>query len=68
VPQDYAETKRWYEKAEAAGSSLATVLLGDLYRDGRGVTKSLVDARSLYEKARAAGAPDAQGRLDALPK
>ena len=66
VTQDYAEAKRWYEKAAAAGHSGAMVNLGDVYRYGRGVTKSVADARTWYQKATAAGSPDAQKRLDAL--
>jgi TPR repeat protein len=41
--------------------------LGDLYRDGLGVTKSVADARNWYQKAAAAGNTDAKGRLAALP-
>jgi uncharacterized protein len=67
VPQDYAEAKRWYEIAAAAGNSNAMIGLGDLYRDGRGVTKSVADARAWYQKAAAAGSPQAQSRLSALP-
>jgi TPR repeat protein len=67
VTQDYAEAKRWYEKAAAAGLGMAMRNLGDMYRDGLGVTKSVADARIWYQKAMAAGNADAKGRLDNLP-
>jgi TPR repeat protein len=68
VTKDYAEAKRWFEKAAAAGNVNGMINLGDTYRDGLGVTKSVADARSWYQKAAAAGSSDAQSRFVALEK
>src|ERR1700728_3907230 len=35
--QDYAEARRWYEKAAAAGETQAMMQLGFLYGNGNGV-------------------------------
>jgi TPR repeat protein len=45
VTLDYAEAKRWYEKAVAAGNSQAMTNIGDFYRNGYGVTQDLAEAK-----------------------
>ena len=65
--RDYSNAKRLFESAAAKGAPAAMIYLGDLYRDGLGVTKSIVDARTWYQKAQAAGSADAEDRLAKLP-
>jgi TPR repeat protein len=60
--QDYAEARRWYEKAAAAGNAAAMTNLGWLYDNGQGVPQDYVAARHWYEKAAAAGG--AQGMVN----
>jgi TPR repeat protein len=55
VTQDYAEAKRWYEKAAAAGNSAAMNNIGYVYAQGKGVTQDHAKAKRWYEKAAAAG-------------
>jgi hypothetical protein len=50
-PQDYAEARRWYEKAASLGHWPAMVGLGRLYERGLGVTKDAAEARAWYQKA-----------------
>ena len=52
--QDYAEAKRWYEKAAAAGD-LVAMNIGMFYRNGNGVTQDYAEAKRWYEKAATAG-------------
>jgi TPR repeat protein len=68
VTPSYAQAKSWFEQAARLGDSSAMIQLGDQYKDGLGVTKSVAEARKWYQKAADAGSPDAQRRLDALPK
>jgi TPR repeat protein len=51
--QDYAEAIRNFQKAEAAGSPLARVYLGQMSFDGRGVPKDLAKADEWCDKAKA---------------
>jgi TPR repeat protein len=53
--QDYAEAKRWYEKAAAAGDLVAMNNIGMFYRNGNGVTQDYAEAKRWYEKAATAG-------------
>ncbi len=50
--QDYAETIRSFQKAEAAGSPFARVYLGQMSFDGRGVPKDLAKADEWCDKAK----------------
>ena len=65
--QGYVQAKSWFEKAATAGDLDVMIQLGDLYRDGLGVTKSVADALTWYQKAAAAGNADAKNCLAALP-
>jgi TPR repeat protein len=55
---DY-HAKNWYEKAAALGYAEAIRNLGNLYREGRGVTANAETALVLYEMAARAGFVDA---------
>jgi len=66
VEQDYAEAKKWFEKAAAQGYAPAQYRLGTLYEGGLGVSKSLEKAKGWFEKAAQSGDAEAQGRLGYL--
>ena len=66
VQQDYAEAKRWYEKAAAAGLSNAMFMIGFLYDTGKGVRQDYSEAKRWYEKAAAAGMIEATFAIGAL--
>ena len=53
-----------YPKCKFAGPAMRN--LGDLYRDGKGVPKSIADARNWYDRAAAAGDAAAKERLTNL--
>jgi TPR repeat protein len=53
--EDYAEARRWYEKAAAAGEAQGMINLGSLYEAGNGVPQDYAAARRWYEKAAATG-------------
>jgi hypothetical protein len=55
VARDYAEARRWFEKAANLGDAGAMNELGLLYYHGRGVSRSYREARSWFEKSAAAG-------------
>ena len=55
VPKDFAESRKWFEKAAAAGNTVAMNSLGNIYHYGNGVPKDFAEARKWYEKAAAAG-------------
>jgi uncharacterized protein len=68
VLQDYAEAKRWYEKAAAAGEPTAMINIGGLYQHGMGVRQDYAEAKRWYEKAAASGSVDAKDLLAKLPR
>jgi hypothetical protein len=51
VERDYAEARRWYEKAAGLGDWPAMMSLGRLYDRGLGVPKDAAQARAWYQKA-----------------
>jgi tetratricopeptide (TPR) repeat protein len=55
--KDYAEARRHYEKAAAAGYAMAMNNIGALYEGGSGVAKNYDEAARWYGKAAAAGEP-----------
>lgn len=55
-PQDFGEAKRWFESAHERGAYTATVLLGSLYEEGKGVAVDMLKAIGLYEVAAQRGA------------
>jgi TPR repeat protein len=68
VARNYAEARRWYEKAAAAGDADAMNSIGVLYHNGQGVPRDLRAARQWYEKALAAGNELARENLAALDR
>jgi len=66
--KDYDQAKYWYTMAANRGNAVAMSNLGGLYQAGRGVPIDYIQARQWYEKAASAGDPDAQGRIQRLPK
>jgi len=61
--KNYEKARELYERADALGHALATNNLANLYENGSGVERNLVDAHRLYEKAARAGAPLAMSNL-----
>ena len=55
VTKDYTQAKAWYEKSANLGRTFGMMRLGELYQQGLGVPKDLVQARKYYEMAQAAG-------------
>jgi uncharacterized caspase-like protein len=55
--KDYAEARRLYEKAAAAGYTIAMNNIGALYEGGAGVARNYDEAARWYAKAAAAGEP-----------
>ena len=68
VVQDYAQARRWFEKAAASGSADAMNNLGYIYERGQGVAQDDNQARRWYEKAAAGGNASAKASLEKLPK
>ena len=61
VPQDEAESVRWYRLAADQGYPDAQLMLGGMYADGRGVPKDYAEAVRWYRAAAEQG--DASGQL-----
>ena len=61
VPQDFAEARRWWEKAAEQGHAKAQVSLGEMYAIGRGVPQDYAEARRWYGKAAGATEEKAAG-------
>ena len=55
-PQDYAEARRWLERAHEKGAFTATYILGTMYEEGKGVSVDVMKAIEMYERAAARGA------------
>ncbi|MCR5259241.1 MAG: sel1 repeat family protein [Desulfovibrio sp.] len=66
VPQDYAEARRWLEKAALQGHAKAQCSLGILYYKGQGVRQNYAEAHRWLEKAAAQGLAVAQYNLGAM--
>src|SRR5689334_3259549 len=52
---DYPAAAYWYREASDRGQPEASFVLGQLYRDGRGMTPDSVAALALFRKAAMAG-------------
>ncbi len=61
--QSYERAAELYQQAAAQGYAPAQAALGDLYRDGRGVSQSFEQAAELYKQATAQGHAGAQVNL-----
>jgi Caspase domain/Sel1 repeat len=57
--KDYAEARRLYDKAAAAGYAMAMNNIGAIYEGGDGVPRNYAEAARWYGKAVAAGEPTA---------
>lgn len=66
-PPDLEAAAGWLTLASAAHHPVAEFELGELYEQGRGVTKNVEFARELFEDAAARGVPGAKEHLDGLP-
>lgn len=60
---DYAEAIAWYRQAADKGNVKAMVEIGDMYMEGKGVTKSESKAREWYQKSVDAGYDGAADQL-----
>ncbi len=63
VPQNYAQARRWLEKAADLGDVAGQFWLGRLYDLGRGVAQDYAQSAKWYEKAAAQGHASAQNWL-----
>jgi tetratricopeptide (TPR) repeat protein len=61
--KDYAEARRRYDQAAAAGYAMALNNIGGLYEGGMGVPKNYAEAARWYQKAVDAGEPVAMADL-----
>jgi hypothetical protein len=66
VPQDYAKSKVWMEKAAIKGNADAQYSLGLIYGSGKGVAKDFDKAAAWIQKAAAQGHPEAQRAVKEL--
>jgi len=66
VPQDYAEARRWFQKAATAESHAAMNHLGVMHAEGLGVARDDSKARLWFEKAAAYGNDEAMYNLGNL--
>jgi TPR repeat protein len=55
-PQDFSEAKLWLERAHEKGAFTATVILGTMYEEGRGIPVNIPKAIELYKLAVEQGA------------
>lgn len=63
VPQDLAETAKWYRKAADQGHPAAQYNLGVMYHEGEGVPQDFTEAARWFRKAADQGMADAQYNL-----
>jgi len=66
VPQDYAETTKWFLKAAEQGEAVAQYNLGVMYDTGKGVPQDYAEARKWYLKAAEQGYISAQNNLGVM--
>ena len=67
-PEDYGQTRQWYEKAAAAGNATAMNGLGAVYEKGLDVPKDYTQAHKWYEMSAQRGNDDAKKNLERLNK
>jgi len=63
---DYGSALRWYEFAAINGRRAGQLALGDLYRDGKGVSQDLVSAHMWYGIAALYGSGTAEQKRDQI--
>jgi tetratricopeptide (TPR) repeat protein len=61
--KDYAEARRFYDRAAGGGYAMAINNIGGIYEGGEGVAKNYAEAVRWYSKAVAAGEPIAMVNL-----
>lgn len=66
VPQDYAESVKWFRLAADQGKADAQYYLGNMYRNGNGVPQDEAEAVIWYTKAAEQGKSAAQNSLGEL--
>jgi TPR repeat protein len=66
VPQDYAETVKWWRRAAEQGNIRAQPSLGNMYRNGVGVPQNYAEALRWYRLAAEQGNADAQFALGVM--
>ena len=66
VPQDYAESMRWYRKAADQGHAPAQINLGNMYSLGQGVPRDDGEAVRWYRKAADQGHANALALLGVM--
>ncbi len=66
MPQDYAEAGKWYRLAAEQGDEIAQWYVGNLYRNGQGVTQDFATAAEWYRKSAMQGYAFAQDFLGDL--
>jgi localization factor PodJL len=66
LAKDYAEARRWYERAAANGQSAAMYNLGIAYYEGLGGAKNVTAAAQWFRRAADLGHNDAQYNLAGL--
>ena len=66
VPQDYAESVRWFRAAAEQGDQRAQVNLGYMYRDGLGIPQDLAKSVRWYRMAAEQGHASAQNALGVM--
>ncbi len=68
IPQYYNKAVYYLRKAAEQGHCDAQNILGDMYRDGKGVKKDLTEARKWYKIAAENGSELAQENLNSLSR
>jgi TPR repeat protein len=58
VPQNYTEAAKWFRKAADQGNNGSQAHLGDMYSDGRGVSKDKIEAYAWYNISAASNSTD----------
>lgn len=66
VPQDYAETVKWYRTAADQGNAYAQYNLGIMYANGQGVPQDYATAVKWFRKAADQGNANAQHNLGVM--
>ncbi len=66
VPQDYGQSRHWWEKAATQGEAKVQYNLSVLYDSGDGVPQDLAQAHMWYNLGGASGDKEAATRRDAL--
>jgi TPR repeat protein len=66
MPQDYAESKKWWRQAAEQGYAEAQYSLGVMYANGEGVPEDDVAAYAWFSVAAASGHDNGRGARDMM--